>query len=59
MINSCRAGLWQGRSYFSRNDMENTGKCFQTMHIKVKYVTADMSITLTMKAKTQQGCDGS
>lgn len=44
MINSCIPGPSSTKQYFSRNYTENTGKCFQTMYINVKYVRPDMSI---------------
>ena len=39
------------RPYFSRNDIENTWVCFQTMHINVKYVRPNMSIIITVQAE--------
>lgn len=53
MINSCRPGPSSTKQYFSRNYTENTGNCFQTMHINVKYVRPDMSIMITVKAEVK------
>lgn len=39
------------RPYFSRNDIEITWVCFQTMHINVKYVRPNMSIIITVQAE--------
>lgn len=43
------------RPYFSRNDIENTWVCFQTMHINVKYARPNMSIIITVQAEAMSG----
>jgi hypothetical protein len=53
MINSCIPGPSSAKQYFSRNYTENTGKCFQTMYINVKYVRPDMSIIITVKPEAR------